>query len=313
MADSTRTFRVHVFSAEATVEVNAPAIPAAIKLAVGRHFQLNPKSLEIFGIFRGALGNPKALLSGNQLLCQTISDVSFQRLSFDTDLEVSIANDDDKAIRLLFEELKYEYNHFRVLPIVTSLQMKQMDRLLANESLLSSEDRFEKQVEFFNLICNHHPLYFWSHYYRAENCVLLNSSLPVSSLVEMGMKLHAAISPDHLILLEPTAADGKELLKLSWSMVHSVRMQKSPRMLVKFETLIPSSRGEGITNELTLISLETDRNEYLYTLTRHVLKWHEAKKFQGMLIPQVSLASAKAEINPRTHYCYVNQLFCKPM
>ena len=313
MADTCRIFHVHVFSADdAVLEVNVPATPSAIKHAVGRHFELKPKSLKIFGIFTGALRSPTALLSESQAICSTISKVAFQRVSFDAELEVSIASDDVSAVKLLFEELRYEYNQFRVFPIVTSEQMQRMDRILANESLLSSEGKLEKQVELFNLICNQHSLYFWSYYFRVENCILQTSSLPISSLVAVERKLHAALSPGHLILLEPLIVGGKEILKLPWSKVRSVRMQRSPAMLVKFETLVPMGQGEHkIQDELMLISLETDRNEYLYTLTQYVLKWHEVQKFQGFLAPPVSVATVKAEMNPRNYHCYVNHLFSK--
>ena len=311
-----RTILVHMFSEEETLEVQVSATSlfnftaGAVKQTAAQLLKLKPRSLKIFGLFKGPLGTPKALLSDNDVLSASLSRVSLQRLSFDKESELSVVRDDERALQLLFGELKFEYNHFRVLPILSFAEMNLLDRLLANESLLQSGNKMEKQNEFFKIICDI-PLYYWEYYYRAEHCILLNSTLPSSSPVELGMKLHVVISANCLILLEPAAVNGQELITLPWNKVSSVRVQKSPRTLIKFETFVASKAEDGDENKLIMISLETDRSEFLYTLTRHIFKMHEDRMSKGFLTPPTPTTMAKAEMNPDKQFCCFNTLFSR--
>ncbi len=315
MANTTRRLEVNILSQAKAIVVTVPTpdlhvTVAQVKQSIGNHLGLKQRSVQIFGIFVGPLGLPKALLDDRDVLYKSVSSVCFQRLSFDRDLELSVVSEDDNAVKILFGEIKHEYNRFKVLPAPGFSEMKLLDEILSKESLCQEEDRFDKQMEFFKLICNL-PTYYWGYYYRAENCTMLNSTLPANSAVERGMKVHLIVSSSDLILLEPAAANGQEILKLSWSKVQSIIMQKYPKMLIKFETVISYEVDDNTEKELVLISLGTDRCEYVYTLTQHIFGLLRSQASGGLLSPPVVPVLARSELLPVPEHCCVNAAFSK--
>ncbi len=69
MANTTRRFEVNILSQPQAIVVTVPTpdllyvTVAQIKQSIGKHLGLKQRSVQIFGIFVGPLGLPKALLN----------------------------------------------------------------------------------------------------------------------------------------------------------------------------------------------------------------------------------------------------------
>lgn len=307
-----RTVVVKVFTPEGSVKAQLnterfQCTAGKVKKAVGETLKLKPQSLRIFGLFGGPLVNPKELLQDSDVLPEDTAELSFLRCSFDEEEEIKITLEDDCATQLLFGELKHQYNHFKILPVPKYQHIDIMDRILANENLVVSGQKLENQKEFVKVVRSL-PLYYWSCYYRADYCTL-HSSLKLSRYVGQDTELHVVLTAEELVLLEPDTNNKQKLFSQSWNMIRSVRMQKSPKMLIKFEVSVIDNAEESSDMMLKYISIETNRNEYLYSLTVYILKLQENKQAQGLLLPPVPQAMAKAEMITGQEYEFVNNTF----
>ena len=68
MANTTRRFEVNILSQPQAIVVTVPTpdlyvTVAQIQQSIGKHLGLKQRSVQIFGIFVGPLGLPKALLN----------------------------------------------------------------------------------------------------------------------------------------------------------------------------------------------------------------------------------------------------------
>ena len=269
---NTIVFMIHYYPLGSAVEVELKDTTdltfGKVKTETGRILMLRPESVQMFGLFLGQLGSltrlchdeDKAILPRREFV------LSFQRLSFDEDLERRITEEDDQAMELIFWEIKEQYESNLILP---KLKVEHND-FLERAMMLLGKVSASNRKRFVQVIYSQ-ILYYWSYYYRASNCIVHNDiTVKGKVCLGRGMQVHVALNLEKVFFVE-TSGDV-ELASWQWCCVRCVKMQNTPKELIKFEVFVV---GSSELVPLRLITMETKQNKYLYTIVTHILKVKE--------------------------------------
>lgn len=265
---------------ELTVRLPRPSdqrlIVRQVKNKVGEILELKRASLRIFGLFLGALGDPRELLLDADFVPENNYRLCFQRLSFDEEDEVMLTREDDSAMKLIFCEIKDMHHRGKILPRPKQETLSSLEALLpqAEGDQLPSKPNLSCMKSFVGIIRSI-PLFYWSLFYRVDNCILQCSiSTPVSQVGE-GTEIHVVLNIERLLFLD---VSGKEIASWFWDEVHLLRVHTvSAQQLVMFEVLSENEHGESCKDILKSIYVETDCNVYLYSVAVHILNVLEEK------------------------------------
>ena len=299
-----RNFIIHYFPGHSVtvgvhVAVGKPVKFQELMKHVGVALKLSQGSLKIFGLFMGSLGSPQKLCAGNEIIPAGTINLSFQRLSFDEEVEKIIIAEDDGAMELIYWESKNQFESNLIVPKLKLEQIEYFDKMIALiiKGTLSPR-RFVQAMG--NL-----PFYFWSYYYRANDCTLMNNITAGAVSLERGKLVHIVMNLEKLILLD--ASDEQKLASWSWHCLRCVKMQMTPIDLIKFEVLI-TDVDEIVP--LRLISLETKHNTYMFSIALHLLKIQESQYLcKHHLLPfNPSIAVAELVTRHRV-YQHINKCF----
>lgn len=242
-----------------------------VKEGAGQALGLQPNSLKIFGLFRGLLGDPIELLLDEDNVPDNTSSFSLQRVSFDPYLERMITSTDNVAMEIIFWEAQCMLVSDKIYPLPKDSMVEVMEILLENESSLIPRPNLANQERFLDTIRNS-PLYYWSYYYRREDCIL-EESIMYECHIEKGTKIIVAMNETKLIFIDRSS--GEELISWPWNKIRCLKMQNAPKRLFMFEIRIVRE-----SDTLDLISVATDSNHYLYSIGSHIFKIHEARQVE---------------------------------
>lgn len=276
-----------------------------VKKAAGVALKLKPGSLKIFELFIGPLGSPQKLCASSDTVPPpgTLSYLSFQRLSFNEEEERRITSRDDRAMELIFWEVKEQYDANMILPRPKVEQTDYLDKIIAlfRKATFLNQKRFVQAIRTLSQ-------YYWSYYYRADAC-LLQSKITTKTLhLERESQFHVVMNMERLLFLDISGEE--ELASWPWHCLRCVKMQKTPQPLIKFEVLILDV-DEVVP--LRLISVKTDHNIYLYSLAVHILKIQELHFLHEHRSFPVSPSIAIAELMTRHKvFQHFNKCFCDP-
>lgn len=199
-----------------------------LKQAVGKALNLKEESMNIFGIFAGQLGEPIELCPDHYPLVGNM-DLCFQRVPSSKEEELEVINDDERALALVFWEVKYRSENTTIFPRPQNDVRRNMDyqrrftqMVLSSESLMAQlaqecvheNNRMLKLtnqsmfVEAARKIPAHYMLYS-----DVIECCVLKHTLATNPPVKKGTKVHIVMDSSKLVVLD---LSGQELISWTW-------------------------------------------------------------------------------------------------
>lgn len=285
-----RTFLVHYFP-EDTIKVkvnrdekwhHSTSDDDGITFAKLKHtaalaLRIELTSLNFFGLFLGQLGDPKELCIDDATVPQNVDEVCFQRIILITDKEeryyLSI---DDRAMGLIFWELKDQYDRGQLIPLPSKVDSEEMERLL-----LAPHYGITVKKKFVDLVLGF-PLFYWSYYHKVNYCILQSSVWPGDYSVCNGTVIHVVPGREKLVFLD--VSGEVEIEALPWHRIRSLTMKNKPIMTIEFEIILVL-KGRCLRR---FISVATDCNKFLYTVSIYMLRILQSRDTSGCcLLPSV--------------------------
>ena len=199
-----------------------------LKQIVGQVMGLKEDSLHIFGIYTGRLGEPMELCADTYPLLANV-ELSFQRLACSKEEELEVIADDERALQLVFWELKYRCEHAIKFPRPQKDMEKCMDyqRRFASACLSSNTimtqmchdyaqstgypARLSRQL-LLAQVARTIPQYYTVYTNIIENCIL-RYTLATHPPVRHGTQINVVMDSSHLVVLD---LSGKELIAWTW-------------------------------------------------------------------------------------------------
>ncbi len=310
-AENFKTFIINYFPIGSTTVVKLKDSKSltydSVKTKVGQILKIKSTSMPIFGLFIGPIGHPRKLCCGESYatLPKENSVISFQRLSFDEELERRVVSNDDVAHELIFWELKEQFDTNRILPKLKSDHNDYLDKTMQLLIKMSASNK----KRFIQVIFGH-TLYYWSYFYRANDCyVQFSVSINGKVCLERGKKINIAVNAERVFFLDTFGEN--EIASWQWCCVRSVKLQNAPQAVIKFEVFIVGS-DEPVP--LRMITVQTQQNEYLFSLSTYILKMKERKYLAeyGTFPRGPSIALAELVTHHKVEQC-MNKCFHDPI
>ncbi len=247
------------------------------KKAVGDRLHLCPSSLNIFGIFLGSLTTPGSLCDDNDYIPEGVSNVSLRRLSFDSQMEKVILNEDVSALTLIYWEVLHEFEEGRILPCFSPVEIKVLKSCLQKGWIMPGCGEWvwpsvESMREFLCYVRTKRSAYYWLHYYKLDSC-LVRYSEPVFAGVLPGIRcgegklLNVAVAKTGIIFLDNL---GEKLCLIPWCAVSSLKMDTGTNY---FTIDLPAIDDYNIIHSVN-VPVEANGVDYLYSVAQRVLKIH---------------------------------------
>ena len=278
----TRTFTVHFFPQE-TIQVaiernsklkNSSITYAQVKYATAVSLRIEPTSLNFFGIFLGPLGNPKELCIDDAAIPDSIHEVCFQRLVLISEEEERFyLSKDDRALGLIFWELKDQYDRSQVFPIPSREKSIELERLLSCSNFSISVKK-----RFVDLLLGV-PSFYWSYYHKANYCMLQNSIWPNDYTTCKGTVVHVVPGRKELIFLD--ISRDVEIESFPWHRVRSLTLKTVPVMSIDFEIVLVT-KNQCLSH---FISVITDCNKFLYSISIFMLRILQSQDMNDKILP----------------------------
>ena len=139
-----------------------------VKKEAGKAVKLLPSSLSIFGLFLGdEIGLPRRFCPDETVVPGTITEFSFQLVSFDPDVENEVICKDEKAMELVYWELKNEWGNYG-FPFMAQVECNKsfftMYKNITQKARLTSSN----MLNFLQTLRIRSPC-FIAHYYHVRH------------------------------------------------------------------------------------------------------------------------------------------------
>jgi len=267
------------------VDVSIPSPTyGQVKRAVGARLHLRPSSLNIFGIFLGPLSSPTSLCEDNDSVSENVSKVCLRRLSFACDREKKYLEEDVAATILIFWEVIHEHDTKRILPPWSRVEEKVLKKEMLKGWVVPDYGgvvwpTVESMREYLRFVRMKRSSYYSSCFFKVESC-LVKFSEPIFAGVLPGVGngegklLNVAVTLSGIVFLSDS---GQKLCEVPWCTVSRLKMNAETNF---FTIDIPAMDDYGITHSVN-IPVEANGVEYLFSLSRHVIRIHE--KVMGMI------------------------------
>ena len=250
---------VHTFHPvfpELVVILSESGLAGDAKHKIGEALDLSIESVYLFGLFEHKMGFPTKHIS-DDVPVKNCKTVSFQRFSFDPQLEVDLTRHDIVCMELIYHEAMYKLENKLLYPHVPDLESQLCKGGSATNSI--------SMMSVFLQRLRQKKLCYWLFYYRTDNCLLCSPFLVSDNTVIIGDFLHVAFDLRYCILINEKAGT---INCYEWKQIRSVRMHPQNKF-VTFEV-------EHQTR-LNMISLYSELfYEYIFTVSIHLIKLHEA-------------------------------------
>jgi len=264
---------------------------AKLKKEVGRHLDLVPKSLNVFGLYTCSdvtFEKPISLCLENTPV-ESLNSVCFRRLSFIKRYEQTVWRRDRAAIKLLFAEAKYVLENELIYPRLAPGDFEKL-KYLGDLSSISSGNVARAMERFMEALSECSP-YWWEYYYRVEvhGCNLKEYFEPCKYILT-----HVSLTLDHIVLSDHVA---EGIISIPWGRVSSVLMQQSAGGLLpeqlKLEIGTDEEDGVGhVTDKvLTAVSIDTTDIQLFFSLARHILYVYNHKVKLSKLMERQKFSS----------------------
>ena len=239
---------------EMYIRIPRNCLISEVKQRVKYFLGLKSDSTVIFGLFEGKLGSPVRHIA-DDLPVQHFAVLSFQRFSFDQDVEVDITERDTCALQLIYYELLYMIENEKLLSKVPNLK----NILMATTSSTSPETALELFVQRMRL----YKRCYWSHYYHACFCTI-NSPFEMKKIkLHANECAHIGLNMENMVLF-----DDKEILCIiQWNDVQLVK-QNPEKRLVKFNVWVGC--------QIATLAMQSKQHDYIFSIAIHIIKLHEA-------------------------------------
>lgn len=287
-----RAFTVHYFPHE-TLEVKVEREAssrlsddgityAKLKHTTALSLRIEPTSLNFFGIFLGPLGNPRELCMDDAIIPGSIKEVCFQRLILVSEEEERYyLSKDDRALGLIFWELKDQYDRSQLIPLPSTDKSIEMERLLSSPNYTIGVKR-----KFVDLLLSFSSFY-WSYYHKANYCTLQNSIWPNDYTTCKGTVVHLVPGREELIFLD--VSGEVEIECLPWHRIRSLTWKSTPVMSIDFEIILVV-KGQCLPH---FISVITDCNKFLYSISIFMLRILQSRDTNNHILPPLDPFIAK--------------------
>ncbi len=245
---------------------------ARVLSEVVKILRLKTASKQLFGLFAGALGNPTLLLDHEDTL-DFDQEVCLQRVSFFEDEEIKLVRDDPRALKLLFWETVDAYERGKIIPKVDSETSCELNSILARAGTYSTLPG--RAMASFMLFVQSIPYYYWSLYYRADDCILQCSATIAGQDILEGTDLRVALNAKEFVLLDSSGTN--EVASWFWDEVHQLRLyNKSSLHQLVFEVI---NEDEELKNDVfQTIRIASDKSQYIYSVAVYILNILERKQ-----------------------------------
>ena len=249
-----------------------------LKRVVGARLHLRPPSLNIFGIFQGTLSSPTSLCDDGDSVPEDVSKLCLRRLTFDCDKERVYLEEDLVAMTLVFWEVLHEHEAKRILPPWSKVEEKVLKKELSKGWVVSDYGgvvwpAVENMREFLRFVRMKRSSYFSSCFFKVDSCMVKFTEpvfagvLPRVGNREMEL-LNVAVTLSGIVFLNES---GQKLCEVPWCAVSRLKMDTESNF---FTIDVPAMDNYGIVHSVN-IPVETSGVEYLYSISRHVIKMHE--------------------------------------
>lgn len=263
-----------------------------LKQAVAKALDLKEDSLNIFGIFAGRLGDPMELCPDHYPLFN-VMEYSFQRLPASKEEELEVLADDERALQLVFWEVKYRYEHTTIFPRPVENIRRNMDyQRRFTQLVMSSNTLMEhltreyihengKMVNYSTQLllveaARKIPAHYMSYCDVIESCILRHT-LDTDPPIEKGSKVHIVIDSSKLVVLD---VSGHELASWTWDtvIIEDPSRRCLPILFPMYDRsenqvgALSQSTSEGVGMEPTSrrgLCFSTNRCMYIYSVSVH--------------------------------------------
>lgn len=208
---------------------------SCLKQAVRKALNLKEESLGIFGIYSGQLGNLRELCPESYSVLHYTMDYCFQRLVSNREEELKVISNDERALELVFWEVKYYYETKKVYlrprsEIRQNMEyQRQFTKLVMSSKVLMAKlteeylrnkpvPRFSNSSVFVEVV-RRIPLHYMSYCCVIESCAL-QQTLDTDPPVKKGTRINVAIDSAKCIALDITGK--QELATWDWELVNLV-------------------------------------------------------------------------------------------
>jgi len=273
---------------------------ASLKHATAMSLRIELSSLNFFGIFLGLLGNPKELCIDDAVIPETVTEVCFQRLILVSEEEERFyLSKDDRALSLIFWELKDQYDRSQLFPLPNREKSMEMERLLSSPNYTIGVKR-----KFVELLLGF-PSFYWDYYHKANYCTLQNSIWPNDCSTWKGSVVHVVPGKEQLTFLD--VSREVEIESLPWHRVRSLTLKSTPVTCIDFEIVLVI-KGQCISH---FISVVTDSSKWLYSISIFMLRIIQSRDITNQILPPLDPYIAEyIEIQSEDENSHKNIILC---
>ena len=239
---------------EIYIRIPRNCLISEVKQRVKDSLGLKSDSTVMFGLFEGKLGSPVRHIA-DDLPVQHFAVLSFQRFSFDKNLEVDVTERDTCALQLIYYEIQYMLENEKLISREPNLK-----NILMATTSTSPEAALELFVQRMRL----YKRCYWSQYYHACFCTI-NSPFEMEKI-----KLHAnecvhliGLNMENIVLFD----DNEILCIIQWNDVQLVK-QNPEKRLVKFNVWVGC--------QIATLAMQSKQHDYIFSIAIHIIKLHEA-------------------------------------
>jgi len=227
--------------------------------------KLKQQSRKIFGLFVGEKGFSTKVLHDADPVPLSGEVLSYQRLSFSLEDDIAVIGEDERALELVFREVKDMFENHKIHPWISTSQRDVLLDLLDHDLLKGPYLNSEKMREFMEVVLSF-PKFYSSYYYYVSNCILRTQLVNC-----MEYDAWYTITADLRQLTVLNIISNKEVASWPWKQVSGMKINETPPRVMVFEVA-------GVNDEIVSIAFNMDRCRYLFSIILHVLRVLAAKK-----------------------------------
>jgi len=318
-----------------------------VKKEAGKAVQLLPSSLSIFGLFLGDdLGLPRRYCSNEAIVPTTVTEFSFQLVSFDEDIEKGVLFKDEKAMELIYWEIKNKWGNFG-FPYLAQVECNKgffkMYKNVTQTTRLTSSNILSF-LQALRMCC---PI-FTMHYYHVRHIEarLKDKDDPGQDVGESKTKKLTSLSHCHTsdLFVADKVATPRSIRQQSRMKFHqcqktdsdpvcrsptNVTVALNREQLVVLDAvgrmellsldweLIKSlykNRNKGLfvieflakPEKSRYITIKTDCSSFLFSISKHIITLRSSAPVEEKDLPLI-LESKEELMNPLFHNVHVNE------
>jgi len=253
---------VHTFHPqypELVVILSECCLAGDAKHRIAETLGLNVESVYVFGLFQHTMGRPTKFISDDEPV-KYCKNVSFQRFSFDPQLELKMIRNDRIGMELIYFECIYKMDNGLFFPSVKDPRSPASKASSSTSPVLMSVvlQRLRQM-----------KLSYWTFYNRAESCILCSPQLISDPSINGGDTLHVAFDLNYLLFINESV---RKVSFFRWDQVQYVQLHSTGN-IVRFSVADPSKTG-------TIVLFSDLLHQYIFSVAIHLIKIYESMAYR---------------------------------